>query len=302
MISDAFKKSLMQMSSDVLFDEEMKKHTSFKIGGAADCFVNASSTEEITKVVSLCKENDIPYFIMGNGSNLLVGDKGIRGVVIKVAEKMSGYEVFGTNMSAQSGILLSKIANAALKNSLSGLEFAAGIPGTLGGGIYMNAGAYGGEMKDVLQSVTYLDDEANIRTIEKDGLCMGYRKSVFSEHNFIILSCVLALKEDTSTNIAERMADFNKRRRDKQPLSMPSAGSTFKRPEGHFAGKLIEDAGLKGFSIGNAQVSAKHSGFIVNTGEATAKDVLDLILYVQNVVQKEFGVLLEPEIKLVGDF
>lgn len=293
---------IKEIAKKVYYDEPMKKHTSFKIGGNADCMVCADSEEEIKNVISYCRNKGINYFVMGNGSNILVGDKGIRGVVIKISADMSDVEVTENKIEAQSGILLSKLANIACRHSLGGIEFAGGIPGTLGGGVFMNAGAYGGEMKDVIESVKYITADGEIKTAESDELDFGYRHSMFSGSDNIILSAVIKLEKANADEIKAKMADFSKRRSDKQPLSMPSAGSTFKRPEGYFAGKLIEDAGLKGYSIGGAEVSEKHSGFVVNTGSATAKDVLDLIAYVQNTVKDKFGVLLEPEVKLVGEF
>ncbi len=293
---------IKNIAQNVSYNEPMSKHTSFRIGGSADCMVTASGNDEICRVITYCRENNIKYIVMGNGTNMLVGDNGIRGVVIKIDSDMSEVTVDGEIIEAQSGILLSKLANVAMKNSLGGLEFAGGIPGTLGGGIFMNAGAYGGELCNVVQSVTYITADGKINTAYVDELNFGYRKSMFSVSDSIILSAVLKMQKANMGEIKTKMADFAKRRSDKQPLSMPSAGSTFKRPEGHFAGKLIEDSGLKGYSIGGAQVSEKHSGFIVNKGGATAKDVLDLIEYVKNTVKAEFGVTLEPEVRLVGEF
>ena len=282
-------------------NELLKNHTSFKIGGPADEFAEVSSEEEIAELIEYAKEKGIPYTIMGNGSNLLVGDKGIRGLVIKLSKGFDTTEVVGDKIIAKAGILLSKLSNVALENGLSGLEFASGIPGTLGGAIYMNAGAYGGEMKDVIEKVTYLSD-GEIRTAGKGDLDFGYRHSRFSGTEDIVLSAEIQLAKGDTTEIRAKMDDYKERRCSKQPLSMPSAGSTFKRPEGYFAGKLIEDAGLKGKSIGGAQVSEKHSGFVVNTGDATAQDVLDLIKYIQDTVYEKFGVKLETEVKTLGEF
>lgn len=290
------------MAKKVYFDESMKKHTSFKIGGNADCMVCVENEREIIDVTNYCKEKRIPYMIMGNGSNMLVGDKGIRGVVIKISSDMSKIKTDGNIIIAQSGVLLSRLANEALKNSLSGLEFAGGIPGTLGGGVFMNAGAYGGELRDVAERVRYVDENGDICTAQRSQLDFGYRKSMFSGRECVILSAEIILEKGNYDEIKAKMTDFAQRRSDKQPLSMPSAGSTFKRPEGYFAGKLIEDVGLKGFCIGGAAVSEKHSGFIVNKGGATAKDVLDLIEYVQKTVKEKFDVNLEPEVRLVGEF
>lgn len=300
MFDQDFIGKLNTLVSDKTFNEEMKKHTTFKIGGTADCLVNVSSLQEIVAVVSLCREHGVPFMVIGNGSNLLVSDSGIRGVVIKT-ENMNSCHVQGENIYADCGIMLSKLATTAMLKSLSGLEFAAGIPGTLGGGIYMNAGAYGGSLADVIENVTYMDESGDIKTAQKDELAMEYRKSMFTDKNYIILSCVLKLKAANSDEIKERMREYSKQRMEKQPLTQPSAGSTFKRPEGNFAGKLIEDAGLKGFSIGGAQVSTKHGGFVINTGCATAKDVLDIIDHIQKKVDDDFGVKLEPEVRIVGE-
>lgn len=300
MFNEEFAEKIKNCSCSALFDEDMKKHTTFKIGGLADCLIMVSSVGEIAAAVSLCREYNVPFIVIGNGSNLLVGDGGIRGVVIKT-ENMSSCRVQGEYIYADCGITLAKLAAEAMKNSLSGLEFAAGIPGTLGGGIYMNAGAYGGEMADVIESATYMDGSGNIKTSAKRDLAMGYRKSFFTDTDNIILSCVMKLRYDSIENIREKMREYSKRRMEKQPLTQPSAGSTFKRPEGNFAGKLIEDAGLKGFSIGGAQISSKHSGFVINTGCATAKDVMEVIDHVQKRIDMEFGVKLEPEIRFVGE-
>lgn len=282
-------------------NEPLKNHTSFKIGGPADEFAEAKTVEDVCALIEYAKDKGIPYMVMGNGSNLLVSDKGIKGLIIKIAKGFDDVEVIGDTVIAQSGVLLSKLANIAADNSLAGLEEVSGIPGTLGGGIYMNAGAYGGELKDVIKRVTYLSD-GEIKVAEKDELDFGYRHSRFSGTEDIILSAELSLKRGDVSEIREKMADFKERRCSKQPLSMPSAGSTFKRPEGYFAGKLIEDAGLKGFSVGGAQVSEKHSGFVINTGDATAEDVLNLIKHIQDTVYDKFGVKLETEVKVVGEF
>lgn len=280
-------------------NELMKNHTSFKIGGPADEFCEVHSVEEILKLIKYAKEKNIPYTVIGNGSNLLVGDKGIRGLVIKIAGGFDKATVSGETVTAEAGILLSKLANVVKRSDLTGFEFASGIPGTLGGAVYMNAGAYGGEMKDIIKSVTYLEN-GEVKTTSELGF--GYRKSIFSGKDMIILSAEIKLEKGNPEEIAAKMEDFKERRTSKQPLSVPSAGSTFKRPEGYFAGKLIEDAGLKGYSIGGAQVSEKHSGFVINTGDATAKDVLLLIKHIQTTVFEKFGVKLETEVKTLGEF
>lgn len=282
-------------------NELMKNHTSFKIGGPADEFCEVKSAEEIKELIEYAKEKNMPCMVMGNGSNLLVGDKGIRGLVIKIAKGFDEVEVNGTQVTAQGGVLLSRLAKIALQNNLSGLEEVSGVPGTLGGAIYMNAGAYGGEMKDVVKSVTYLED-GEIKVAEGDELDFGYRKSMFSGTNMIILSAKLELKNGDYNEILASMEDYKERRTTKQPLTIPSAGSTFKRPEGYFAGKLIQDADLKGYSIGGAEVSTLHSGFVVNKGDATARDVLDLIEHIKKTVFEKFGVELHEEVKLVGEF
>lgn len=294
-------KKLQEIVGHIKIQEPMKNHTSFRIGGPADLLIEIEKPEQAADVLRILKDHGEDYMIMGNGSNLLVSDKGIRKAVIKISGLTSAYVVQGETITAQAGILLSRLATVALKEGLSGLEFASGIPGTLGGGVFMNAGAYGGEMKDVVKSVTYMDEAGAMHTIGAEELEFGYRRSVFTGKNWIILSCTLQLKRGQYEDIRLKMADLTKRRTEKQPLSMPSAGSVFKRPEGHFAGKLIEDAGLKGYIIGGAMVSEKHSGFIVNRGGATAADVTALIRYIQQTVEEKFAVHLEPEIKLIGE-
>ncbi len=293
-------RELCKISENVVFDEEMKNHTTFKIGGRADVFIKAKSVDEIQKVLEFCKNNGVDCFIMGNGSNLLVGDNGIRGVVMQI--DMAGCEVDGESVYAEAGILMSGLAKKILAAELTGFEFASGIPGALGGGIFMNAGAYGGELKDIIEEVTYIDEENKIKTAKQPELDFSYRHSMFSDRNCVILSCVMRLEKGNAEEIKAKMADFTRRRNEKQPVNMPSAGSTFKRPEGYFAGKLIQDAGLMGYSVGGAQVSEKHAGFVVNKGGATAKDVLDLIEHIQKTVKEKFDVALEPEIKKIGQF
>lgn len=284
---------------NIVYNELLKNHTSFKIGGPADEFCSVTSVDEIRDLVEYAKEKNIPVTIMGNGSNLLVSDKGIRGLVIKLAKGFDEITIDGTKIVSQSGILLSKLSNLALKAGLTGLEFASGIPGTLGGAVCMNAGAYDGEMKDVVKKVVYYMDG---KIQETENLDFSYRHSVFSDTDAIVLSVEMELKEGKYEEIKAKMEDFSQRRSDKQPLSQPSAGSTFKRPTGYFAAKLIEDAGLKGYKIGGAMVSDKHAGFVVNTGDATCDDVVKLIRHIQNVVLGEFGVELETEVKLLGEF
>lgn len=286
----------------VLIQEPMKAHTTFRVGGPADYFVIPESAEEVSEVVRLCKEQGVPYYIEGNGSNLLVGDKGVRGVVIQIFKAMSAIEVEGEWIRAQAGASLAQIANAALANSLTGFEFAAGIPGTLGGAVVMNAGAYGSEMKEVLVSATVLTEEGEILELSAEELGLGYRTSVIPSRNYIVLEAKIALRKGNAEEIRAYMNELRERRIDKQPLEYPSAGSTFKRPEGYFAGKLIQDAGLKGFTVGGAQVSEKHSGFVINKGEASAADIVSLMEQVTEIVKKDSGVTLEPEVKRIGEF
>lgn len=295
------REEIRAISQGALFDEPMCNHTSFKIGGNADAFISAESVDEIKALIAYCKNNDIPYLVMGNGSNMLVGDNGIRGVVIQVGSGMQNVKIEGNTVYADAGILMSKLANIILKAELTGFETLSGIPGNLGGGIYMNAGAYGGEIKDIIDGVTYLTPDGEIKYAKKDELDLSYRHSMFCDKNYVILSAVLNLQKGNYDEIKEKMLDYNKRRSDKQPLNMPSAGSTFKRPEGHFAGKLIEDSGLMGYTIGGAQVSEKHAGFVVNCGGATAEDVFMLIEHIKKTVMDKFGVLLEPEVRLTGE-
>lgn len=295
------REKLLAVTDNVLFDEDMKKHTSFRIGGSADAFVSPVSALEIEKIICCCRDTDTPYMIMGNGSNILVGDNGIRGVVIHIGSGMSKCRIEGCEVYADAGILMSALSKKLLEENLTGFEFASGIPGTLGGGIFMNAGAYGGELGDIIESVTFICPDGMIKTEEAEKLDFSYRHSMFQQGGYIILSCKLKLSKGNYDDIKSLMADYNSRRAEKQPLSLPSAGSTFKRPEGYFAGKLIQDAGLMGYSVGGAQVSEKHAGFVVNKGSATAKDVLDLIEHVQNTVENKFGVHLEPEVRFAGE-
>ena len=294
------RKEILNICENAVFDEMMSAHTSFKIGGAADVFASVKSVDEVRGLIDYCKKNDVPYMIMGNGTNMLVGDGGIRGVVIQISANMQNCKIDGETVYAEAGILMSKLSKLILKEELTGFETLSGIPGTLGGGIYMNAGAYGGEIKDVVSEVTYITQSGEIKTITNAEADFSYRHSRFEDEKGTILSATLKLKKGNADEIKAAMDDYNKRRSDKQPLSMPSAGSTFKRPEGYFAGKLIQDCDLMGYSIGGAQISEKHAGFVVNKGGATAKDVLDLIEYTQKTVKEKFGVDLEPEVRLIG--
>lgn len=286
----------------ILKDEPMKLHTTFRVGGPADYFLLPETKEQVRDVIRLCLEEEIPYYIMGNGSNLLVSDKGYRGVVIQFYRQMETITVEGERIRALAGASLAKVANAALKASLTGFEFAAGIPGTLGGACIMNAGAYGGELKDVLEEITVLTREGELLVLGKEELDMGYRTSAASKKGYTILEAVIGLKTGNPEEIKAVMDDLAQRRSSKQPLEYPSAGSTFKRPEGYFAGKLIQDAGLRGFRVGGAMVSEKHCGFVINYENATAADVCELIHQIQERVKESSGVMLEPEVKRLGEF
>lgn len=291
------------LGEDRVFTEEaMSQHTTFKIGGPADYFLMPDKGEDVGRVIKICKEKEIPYFILGNGSNLLVGDGGYRGAVIQIYRNMSSVTVEGNEITAQAGALLSAVAAAAKNASLTGFEFAGGIPGTIGGAVVMNAGAYGGEMKDVLTEVTVMNAEGDIFTLPTEELEFGYRTSIIKTAGYIVLEAKIRLKEGDPEVIRETMKDLTIRRTTKQPLEYPSAGSTFKRPEGYFAGKLIMDSGLAGYQVGGAQVSEKHCGFVINAGDATARDVRTLMDNVRDIVYKKYGVTLEPEVKFLGEF
>ena len=291
------------LGEDRVFTEEaMSQHTTFKIGGPADYFLVPETGEEVGEIIKICRKTDTPYFILGNGSNLLVGDGGYRGAVIQVYRNMSAVTVEGTTITAQAGALLSAVAAAAKNASLTGFEFAGGIPGTVGGAAVMNAGAYGGEMKDVLVEVTVMDAEGKIFAISAEKLELGYRTSVIKKAGYIVLEAKIRLKEGDQEAIRERMKELTIQRTTKQPLEYPSAGSTFKRPEGYFAGKLVMDSGLRGYQVGGARISEKHCGFVINAGDATAKDVRTLMDNVRDIVYEKYGVTLEPEVKFLGEF
>lgn len=286
----------------VLVDERMDRHTTFRIGGPADFFVIPETIEQLAQTVRICREQKVPFYILGNGSNLLVGDKGYRGVIIQVYKNLNAVHTDGQVISAQAGAMLSVIAKQALAHGLAGFEFASGIPGTLGGAVVMNAGAYGGEMKDIIRKVTVLTPEGKIQTIPGDQMEFGYRTSIVEKKSLIVLLAVIELENGNSEEIRSRMEELKRKRTSRQPLELPSAGSTFKRPQGYFAGKLIMDAGLQGFTVGGAQVSEKHCGFVVNRGGASAADVRELMRQVTEKVQERFGVTLEPEVKMLGEF
>lgn len=282
-------------------DEMMSGHTTFRVGGPASYFVSPAGDEALKNVLLLCREEQMPYYILGNGSNLLVSDKGYDGVMILMGESFSEIlEDEPCEITAGAGALLSRIAKEAMERSLTGFEFAAGIPGTLGGAAVMNAGAYDGEMKDVLKSVRVMEKSGRILTLTRDELDLGYRHSCIPEREYIVLSAVISLKKGDKEKIQEKMAELAKKRRDKQPLEYPSAGSTFKRPAGYFAGKLIDDAGMRGCREGGAQVSEKHCGFVINRGEATAEDIRSLCRLVQKKVKETSGVDLETEVRMIG--
>lgn len=283
-------------------DEPMKIHTTFRVGGPVSYFVTPETEEEIAKVIEVCTQENVPYYIVGNGSNLLVSDQGYEGVIIQIYKQMNQVEITENEIHAQAGALLSMIANRAMEAELTGFEFAAGIPGTLGGACVMNAGAYGGEMKDVLETVNVLTRDGDVKTLTKDELELGYRTSVIAKKDYIVLSAVIRLENGKKEEIKAVMDDLKEKRITKQPLEYPSAGSTFKRPEGYFAGKLIQDAGLRGFQVGGAQVSEKHCGFVVNKDQATAADVMNLMNQVSDKVYEMSGVRLEPEVKRLGVF
>lgn len=284
-----------------LYDEPMKNHTSFKIGGPADVMIIPSNVDELRNAVKICRDNNINFYIMGNGTNLLVKDGGMRGAVIKVNEGLNNIRVEGNNIYCEAGVLLTAVSRIAMSETLTGIEFANGIPGTIGGAVTMNAGAYGGEMKDVITKVKILDTNNNVIEYTNEEMNFRYRGSRVVDENLIVLSIELGLKPGIYDEIEATMIDLTFKRTSKQPLELPSAGSTFKRPVGHFAGKLIEDSGLRGLRLGGAQVSEKHCGFVVNVGNATCRDVEQLISVVQKTIRDNYDVEIETEIKLIGE-
>lgn len=285
-----------------LLEEAMSKHTTFRVGGPAEYFLIPETEEEVGKLVAICRKEEVPYYIIGNGSNLLVSDAGYRGAIIQIGRSMNEIKVEGNLITAQAGALLSVIGNKALEHSLGGFEFAAGIPGCLGGACVMNAGAYGGEMKDILKSVTVLNTQGEIEILPVEDLELGYRSSLLGKRGDIVLGAKIELVAKEAKEIKALMEELRQKRMDKQPLEYPSAGSTFKRPEGYFAGKLIQDSGLKGFQVGGAQVSEKHSGFVINKDHASAADIDGLMRQVSEKVEEKFGVPLEAEVKRLGQF
>lgn len=284
---------------DITVDSPMSEHIYFRVGGPADILVTPVNEEQVVNTLKLCREYNVPYFILGNGSNILVKDGGISGVVIKF-NKLNKVTSEGNCVTAQSGALLKDVSKAALENNLRGFEFACGIPGSIGGAVFMNAGAYDGEMAHVIKSARVIDENYNIKDLTKEELELGYRSSIVMKKGYVVLEATVELESGEYTSIKDKIDDLTNRRESKQPLEYPSAGSTFKRPEGYFAGKLIQDSGLKGFSIGGAAVSEKHSGFVINKGGATAKDVLDVIAHVQKTVKENFGVDLHTEVRIIG--
>lgn len=286
--------------SQIQLNAKMSEHIYFKVGGPADILLTPIDTKQLKETIKICKINKIPFCVVGNGSNLLVKDGGIRGVVIKLCE-LNKIECAGNKITAECGALLKDVSKEATENSLAGFQFACGIPGSVGGAVFMNAGAYDGEISFVIESAEVLDENQEIRILSKEELDLGYRKSSVMQKGYIVLRATFALIPGEKEKIQARVDELTARREERQPLEYPSAGSTFKRPEGYFAGKLIQDAGLKGFTIGGACVSEKHAGFVVNKNNATAKDVLDVINHVKDEIKKQFGVDLYPEVRIWGE-
>lgn len=296
-----FIEEIQKIAGPVLMQEPMSKHTTFRVGGPADMLIRPGK-DALPAIIKLCRQYGESYCIIGNGSNLLVGDAGIRGLVIETVSKEQDIRVEGDRILAGAGMLLSKTAHIAAEHGLTGMEFAAGIPGTIGGAVVMNAGAYGGEMKDIIETVVVIDAEGNEKELPVEELELGYRSSCILRKGYIVKQAVLRLTTGNTVDIKARMEELKEQRVAKQPLEYPSAGSTFKRPEGYFAGKLIMDAGLRGYQVGGAQVSEKHCGFVINKGGATAQDICTLMQEVSKEVQRQFGVTLEPEVKMIGEF
>ena len=297
--------SLLQQEQDsactaqILLKEPMRLHTTFRVGGPADLYVTATPLAA-AKIRAYCTKKEVPFLMVGRGSNLLVSDRGLTGVVLVLEGESESIKVAGQELSASAGVTMAAVSRTAQQHGLTGLEFASGIPGTVGGGAVMNAGAYGQEIKDVLKKVSVCDKEGSVQEVPAEELALSYRKSIIPDREWIVLSAVFSMEKGDPDEIRRTMEDLTARRKEKQPLEYPSAGSTFKRPEGHFAGKLIEDAGLRGFTVGGAMVSEKHCGFVINTGEATADEICRLIKHVQDRVMESSGILLEPEVKLLG--
>ena len=298
-IADSLKKTIL---GEVRINEPMTHHTSFHIGGPADILVIPQSTEDVRKVLDFTRQKDIPLTVLGNGSNVLVRDKGIRGIVLKLGNALKSREQKGNRFTFGCGIALAQCSRIIGEAGFSGMEFAVGIPGSLGGALYMNAGAYGGEMKDIVEAVSYIDENGIIKSFKRDELNFSYRRSVFTDKEYIVTDVLFKLENKSQNEIREKMDELMGKRKSKQPLEYPSAGSTFKRPEGYFAGKLIEDAGLRGFRVGDAQVSEKHCGFVINRGNASAAEVMELMRQVEDKVEENSGVRLEAEVRRIGEF
>lgn len=302
-MEDRFLQELKNIVSTdrIKLKERMEYHTSLHIGGETDYMVTPSSSEEVKAVIALCHRHEVPFYVMGNGSNLLVSDTGYRGLILKLDESFSEITIRDNGIvTAQAGVLLSRLSSVIAKESLTGFEFAAGIPGTLGGAVTMNAGAYDGDMKQCLISATLMDYEGNIREFSNEELELGYRSSILQKSNYIVLDATLQLKKGNQEAIYSRIKELNGLRREKQPLDQYSAGSTFKRPSGYFAAKLISDSQLSGYRVGGAEVSTKHCGFLINKENATAEDFLGLMKEVIRIVEEKHGVILEPEVKYLG--
>lgn len=285
---------------NISIDEPMKNHTSFKVGGPADILVTPKNYEEVVKIIKFCNQKNLPYYIIGRGSNLLVKDGGFRGVIIKLTS-LNKIQVLDEKIIAQGGADLSAVSDEALKHSLTGFEFACGIPGTVGGAVTMNAGAYNGEISQVIESALVVDKKGNLITLNKDELELGYRISAIQKYEYTVLEATFKLTKGEYNKIKERIDDLTRKRQEKQPLEYPSAGSTFKRPEGYFTGKLIEESNLKGYTIGGAQVSEKHAGFVINKNNATAEDIINLIKHIQNTIKTKYNVELQPEVRIIGE-
>ncbi len=289
-------------AENILLEEPMHKHTTFRVGGPAEVFVTVENKEQLEKIIKYLNLVERPYFILGNGSNLLVGDKGYRGVIIRLGGEFNTLKTEGTLLTAGASVLLSAVAREAMENGLTGMEFASGIPGSIGGGVKMNAGAYDGEMRQIVESVQVMYKDGSILDLDNETMEFGYRNSVIKNRPYVVLQVSLRLQPGNREEILARMNELAARRKEKQPLEFASAGSTFKRPEGYFAGKLIMDSGLRGARIGGAQISEKHCGVVINHGTATAADIAELIQEVSETVKEKFGVTLEPEVILLGDF
>ncbi|MCI9080873.1 MAG: UDP-N-acetylmuramate dehydrogenase [Lachnospiraceae bacterium] len=300
-MNESFLEGLQKITEQCFVQENMSSHTTFRTGGPAEYYVRPKRTQ-VAEIVSLCRKYNIPWLVIGNGSNLLVGDRGIRGLVMELGREAAEVTAEGNTITAEAGALLSAVARVAADHALTGMEFASGIPGTIGGAVVMNAGAYGGEMKQIVRKVTVLTPEGQEKELTLEELELGYRHSCIPQNDYIVLDTELELKPGDSEKIQEQMAKLRSQRSKKQPLEYASAGSTFKRPQGYFAGKLIQDAGLRGYRVGDAQISEKHCGFVINRGSATAAEISELIRQVQDKVEADSGVRLETEVRFLGDF